>query len=137
MTKEVVWDIDKLDPDGWMEFESTGLRQYILFTHPTTGSSIAILDFPEGSGVPEKHTHASNQFMFCLEGEYEYTDSDITLTPGKFYMNPKDHPHGPTVARKRSILLEVYDGPHYYEKPHYHTDDTVGKIVDREEVADD
>jgi anti-sigma factor ChrR (cupin superfamily) len=121
-----------LDPGKWMEFPRTGLRQYVLWVHPETGASIALLDFPEGSGVPEKHTHASNQFMYCLEGEYEYTDSRITLRPGDFYMNPKDHPHGPTLAHKRCLLLEVYDGPHYYEAPAYHTKDTIGKVVPRD-----
>ena len=29
--------------------------------------------------------------MYCLKGGYRYTASDIELTPGKFYWNPKDH----------------------------------------------
>jgi quercetin dioxygenase-like cupin family protein len=128
---EVLVSKADLDPAKWMHFERTGLRQYVLWEHPETGASIALLDFPEGSGVPDRHTHASNQFMYCIDGEYEYVDSKIVLRPGDFYMNPKDNPHGPTVARKRSFLLEVYDGPHYYEQPSYHTKDTVGKVVDR------
>jgi 2,4'-dihydroxyacetophenone dioxygenase len=128
---EVVVRKSDLDPAKWMTFEKTGLRAYTLWVHPQTGASVALLDFPEGSGVPDKHTHASNQFMYCLEGEYEYTDSKIVLRPGDFYMNPKDHPHGPTRAHKRSLLLELYDGPHYYEAPSYHTKDTIGKVVDR------
>lgn len=67
--------------------------------------------------------------MYCLEGEYEYTSSALTLRQGDFYMNPKDHPHGPTVARKKCVLLEVYDGPHYYEKPVFHRDDTIEGIL--------
>lgn len=120
-----------LDPARWMTFPTTGLRVYTLWVHPESGASIALLDFPEGAGVPEKHTHASNQFMYCLEGEYEYTGSNIVLKPGDFYMNPKDNPHGPTRANKRSLLLELYDGPHYYEAPAYHTKETIGKVVDR------
>lgn len=121
-----------LDPDRWMLFPKTGLRQYVLWVHPETGSSVALLDFPQGSGVPNKHTHASNQFMYCIEGEYEYTDSKIRLRPGDFYMNPKDNPHGPTKAHTRCLLLEVYDGPHYYEAPDYHTKETIGKVVSKD-----
>ena len=130
MTEEVL--IDKLDPDKWVTVEKTGFRLYMLHENEETGATIALLDVPEGVGVPVKHEHASNQFMYCLEGEYEYIDSGLVLKPGSFYMNPKDHPHGPTLAHKRSLLIEMYDGPHYYETPSYHTEDTVGKVVDRE-----
>jgi 2,4'-dihydroxyacetophenone dioxygenase len=108
------------NPEGWIEFPS-GLRQFFLWQDEKTGASFAILDFPEGAGVPTKHIHASNQFMICVEGEYAYPDSNIILKPGSFYSNPKDHPHGPTKALKRSILIEIYDGPHYYEKPEFHS----------------
>ena len=67
--------------------------------------------------------------MYCISGEYEYTDSDLLLKAGSYYANPKDHPHGPTVAKKRSILIEIYDGPHYYEKPEFHTDDSIGGLL--------
>lgn len=126
---EVLVRKDELDPDKWMLFEKTGLRQYMLWVNPETGASIALLDFPEGSGVPERHRHASNQFMYCLEGEYAYTGSNLTLKPGDFYMNALGSYHGPTKAVKRSLLLEIYDGPHYYEKPEYHSEETIGKVV--------
>ena len=130
MTREVLIKKGDLDPAKWQQFEKIGLKQYILWTHPETGASITLLDFPAGSGIPEKHSHASNQFMYCIEGKYEYTDSQLTLEPGDFYMNPKDHPHGPTRAHTRSLLIEIYDGPHYYGMPGYHTDATIGKIVE-------
>lgn len=130
MTKEIHIHVDELDPAKWQSFEKFELKQYVLWEHPQTGASITLLDFPEGSGIATKHSHASNQFMYCLEGEYEYIDSDIVLTPGSFYMNPKDHPHGPTLARKRSLLIEIYDGAHYYEMPDFHTDTTIGKLED-------
>ena len=117
--------MDELDPNGWITFPDLALRQYFFWIHPETGASIALIEFAQGSGIPVKHTHASNQFMYCIEGEYEYTDSKIVLRPGDFYMNPKDNPHGPTIAHKKSVLLELYDGPHYYEKPSYHTADTM------------
>ena len=130
MTREVLIKKGDLDSAKWQQFEKIGLKQYILWTHPETGASITLLDFPAGSGIPEKHSHASNQFMYCIEGKYEYTDSQLTLEAGDFYMNPKDHPHGPTKAHTRSVLIEIYDGPHYYGMPGYHTDATIGKIVE-------
>lgn len=127
VTKELL--ISELDPDKWVFVEKTGFRLYPLWKNEGTGASIALLDVPEGSGVPVKHVHASNQFMYCLEGEYEYTDSGLILRPGSFYMNPQGHNHGPTKAHKRSLLIEMYDGPHYFETPEYHTEETVGKVV--------
>jgi hypothetical protein len=26
-------------------------------------------------------------------------------------------------------MLEIYDGPHYYEKPVFHTDETIGGFL--------
>lgn len=129
MTLEIHTDWRKVledsanDPAGWILFPN-GLRQYFLWKNEETGASIAILDFPKGVGIPEKHFHASNQAMICMEGEYHYTDSNIALTPGSFYCNPKGHPHGPTMAVERSVLIEFYDGPHYAEKPSFHSDET-------------
>ncbi len=84
------------------------------------------MEFRKDGRIPVKHSHASNQFMYCLSGDYEYTDSKLRLRAGSFYMNPKDHPHGPTIAHEDSVLIEIYDGPHYYEKPVFHTDATIG-----------
>ena len=132
-TREIL--IPGPDPDKWVDLEKTGMRIQTLWENPETGASIAFLDAPAGAGIPTKHSHASNQFMFCIEGEYEYTDSGLKLGPGAFYMNPKGHPHGPTRAHSRCLLLEIYDGPHYFELPEFHTEETVGKIVDRDEPA--
>ena len=129
MTLEVLIETAQLDDENWLDFPDYGFKQYFLWKNEETSATVALLDFEEGGGVPMKHTHASNQFMYCLDGEYAYTDSDLVLTKGSFYMNPKDHPHGPTVARKRSLLIELYDGPHYYEKPSFHTDETIGDFL--------
>ena len=118
-----------LNEDGWIDYPDYGFRQYFLFKNAETGASIALLDYEKGGRIPTKHTHASNQFMYCLEGDYEYTDSGLRLKPGSFYMNPKDHPHGPTIAHERSVLIEIYDGPHYHEKPVFHTDATIGGFL--------
>ena len=45
------------------------------------------------------------------------------LTPGCFYCNPKGNVHGPTIAREESILVEIYDGPHYPQVPDWYTDE--------------
>ncbi len=94
MTLEVLIDTLKLDPEKWLQFPEYKFRQYFLWRNEQTGASIALLDYEPGGGIPVKHSHASNQFMYCLDGEYEYTDSQLILRKGSFYMNPKDHPHG-------------------------------------------
>lgn len=134
-TLEVLLRQQDLDPEKWINFPEYGFRQYFLWKHPDTGASIAILEYEKGGRIPVKHSHASNQFMYCLEGSYEYTDSRLTLTPGSFYMNPKDHPHGPTVAHERSVLIEIYDGPHYYEKPVFHTDESIGGFLSKSQAS--
>ena len=88
-----------------------------------------LFEIPKGVGVPTRHVHASNQFMYCVKGEYEYLSNGLVLKPGSFYMNPQGHPHGPTIAHERSVLIEIYDGPHYYEKPMFHTDQTIGDFL--------
>jgi len=131
-TLEVLLQTTELDPAAWLDFPEYGFRQYFLWKHPETGASIALLEYEKGGRIPVKHTHASNQFMYCLEGDYEYTDTGLRLKPGSFYMNPKDHPHGPTLAHVRSVLIEIYDGPHYYEKPVFHTEETIGEFLSTE-----
>ena len=126
--EKLIHESDIRDED-WLDFPDYGFRQYFLFKNPDTGASIALLDYEKGGRIPTRHTHASNQFMYCLKGDYEYTDSGLRLRPGSFYANPKDHPHGPTIAHERSLLIEIYDGPHYYEKPEYHTDETIGEFL--------
>src|SRR5207249_3173875 len=79
--------IQALDPARWKDIPA-GFRIYTLWEHPETGASIALFSIPKGGGVPTRHVHASNQFMYCLKGKYEYTTSGLVLTPGTFYMNP-------------------------------------------------
>lgn len=129
-TLEKLVDVNALPDEGWVEFPEYGLRQYFLWKHPESGASIAILEFAKGGRIPVRHTHASNQFMYCILGDYEYVGGGgLRLKSGSFYSNPKDHPHGPTLAHERSVLIEIYDGPHYYEKPVFHTDDTIGGFL--------
>lgn len=133
-TLEVLINETELDESKWIDFPEYGFRQYILWKNEATGASIARLEYDKGGRIPVKHSHASNQFMYCLEGDYEYTDVGLRLKPGSFYMNPKDHPHGPTLAHERSVLIEIYDGPHYYEKPVFHTDATIGDFLSKEQT---
>jgi quercetin dioxygenase-like cupin family protein len=94
----------------------------MLWRNDETGASIALVRFARGSGIPSRHSHASNQFMTCLKGRYTYLPTGLTLTPGSFYWNPKGSLHGPTLAEEESILLEVYDGPHYPTQPDWYAD---------------
>ena len=120
------------DDKGWVTVpKSGGMRVYTYWEDKRTGASISLLDVPKGAEIPIRHRHASNQFMYCIEGRYRYLDPGLTLEKGAFYMNPKGHPHGPTVALSRCLLLEIYDGPHYFELPSFHTKATVGKIAGR------
>lgn len=130
-TLEVLIRTQELDAAKWIDFPEYGFRQYFLWKNAETGASIALLEYQKGGRIPVKHSHASNQFMYCLEGDYEYTDSRLRLMPGSFYMNPKDHPHGPTIAHERSVLIEIYDGPHYYEKPEFHTDQSISGFLSK------
>jgi len=126
---EILVHRDNLDASQWIDFPDYGFRQYFLWKNAETGASIAILEYEKGGRIPVKHTHASNQFMYCLEGDYEYTDVGLRLKPGSFYMNPKGNAHGPTLAHERSVLIEIYDGPHYDEKPVFHTDESIGGFL--------
>jgi quercetin dioxygenase-like cupin family protein len=73
----------------WWPKSLPGLSEKMLWRHEETGASIALVCLEKGAGIPEPHRHASNQFMFCLSGAYEYTATGLLLTPGSFYWNPK------------------------------------------------
>jgi quercetin dioxygenase-like cupin family protein len=108
---------------AWRPKSLAGLHEKLLWRDDATGASIALVKFDPGAGIPEPHRHASNQFMFCLQGKYEYTATGVVLTPGAFYGNPKGNVHGPTLAHEETIVLEIYDGPHYPERPSWYTRD--------------
>ena len=118
--REVLLQTEDLE---WVEKSLAGLSHKMLWRDPETEASIALVRFEKGSGIPSEHKHASNQFMFCLTGRYEYTGTGVVLTAGSFYCNPKGHVHGPAVAREETIVLEIYDGPHYPQKPSWYTDE--------------
>jgi len=107
----------------WREKSLKGIHEKMLWRNEETGASIALIRYEKGSGIPSAHSHASNQFMFCLEGLYEYKQNGFILKPGSFYWNPKGLVHGPTLALEETILYEIYDGPHYPIRPSFYTDD--------------
>jgi 2,4'-dihydroxyacetophenone dioxygenase len=111
-TEDVEWEAKSLP----------GLWQKMLWRDDESGASIALIRFEQGAGVPSVHSHASNQFMFCLSGRYVYTKSGIVLGPGSFYWNPKGSEHGPTLAEEETIFIETYDGPHYPVQPSWYSD---------------
>ena len=118
--REILLQTDDLE---WVEKSLDGLSHKMLWRDPVTEASIALVRFEKGSGIPSEHKHASNQFMFCLFGRYVYLPTGTTLTKGSFYWNPKGVVHGPTRAEETSVLLEVYDGPHYPERPDFYDND--------------
>ena len=107
----------------WVEKSLAGLSHKTLWRDEEKGASITLVRFEQGSGIPEAHVHSSNQFMYCLSGRYRYIPTGTTLQPGDFYWNPKGSTHGPTIADETSVLLEIYDGPHYPERPPWYTRD--------------
>ena len=115
---------DKLD---WEGKSLAGLTDKMLFRNDETGATIALIKFEKGKGIPIKHEHASNQFMYILSGLYEYTETGIVLKPGDFYCNEKGNFHGPTVALEETVFLEIYDGPHYLSRPEFYDNDEDAK----------
>ncbi len=107
----------------WREKSLEGVSEKMLWRDEETGASIALIRFDKGAGLPQPHKHASNQFMYCLSGHYEYTSTGVTLKPGTFYCNPEGNVHGPTTAHEETVVLEIYDGPHYPETPDFYTDE--------------
>jgi quercetin dioxygenase-like cupin family protein len=107
----------------WREKSLAGIAEKMFWRDESTGASIALIRFAKGSGIPAPHSHASNQFMFCLSGKYEYTSTGVTLLPGSFYCNPKGNVHGPTYAHEETVVVEIYDGPHYPQKPDWYKDE--------------
>ena len=104
----------------WREKSLKGISEKMLWRNEETGASIAMIRFAKGAGIPQPHFHASNQFMICLSGKYEYTATGVVLTAGSFYCNPKGNVHGPAIAHEDTVVIEVYDGPHYPEKPSWY-----------------
>lgn len=107
----------------WRDKSLPGLSEKMLWRDEQTGASIALIRFKKGCSIPKPHSHASNQFMFCLSGRYEYTSTGVVLEAGSFYCNPVGNVHGPTLAHEDTIVLEIYDGPHYPQVPDWYTDE--------------
>ena len=66
----------------WRAKSLKGVHEKMLWRDDKTEATIALIRFEKGAGIPAPHSHASNQFMFCLEGKYEYTKTKTVLTPG-------------------------------------------------------
>ena len=107
----------------WRAKSLAGVHEKMLFRNEETGASMALIKFEKGASIPTPHLHASNQMMYCLSGRYEYVKTGVTLVPGSFYCNPKGNVHGPTLAHEETIVVEVYDGPHYPQRPDWYDND--------------
>ena len=42
----------------------------------------------------------------------QYARTKVVLG-GSFYCNPKGNVNGPTIAHEETVVVEIYDGPHY------------------------
>jgi 2,4'-dihydroxyacetophenone dioxygenase len=113
----------RADEVEWRPKSLQGLFEKMLWRDEATGASISLIKFAKGASIPKPHLHASNQFMYCLSGKYEYTSTGVTLLPGSFYCNAKGNVHGPTLAHEETVVLEIYDGPHYPQVPDWYTDE--------------
>ena len=107
----------------WRQKSLKGVSEKMLWRDDKTEATIALIRFDKGASIPQPHSHASNQFMFCLSGRYEYVKTGVVLTAGCFYCNPKGNVHGPTLAHEETVVIEIYDGPHYPQKPSWYTDE--------------
>ena len=107
----------------WREKSLAGVSEKMLWRDESTGASIGLIKFSKGASIPKPHSHAANQFMFCLSGKFEYTSTGVTLVAGSFYCNPKGNVHGPTLAHEETVVVEIYDGPHYPTTPDWYTDE--------------
>jgi len=115
--EEILIQTEDLD---WVGKSLAGLYHKMLWRNEESGASVALIKFDKGAGIPEAHLHSSNQMMFCLSGKYRYIPTGTTLRPGCFYCNPKGNVHGPTIADETSVFLEIYDGPHYPQRPSWY-----------------
>lgn len=107
----------------WRPKSLQGVHEKMLWRNEETGASVALIKFEQGAGIPEPHAHDSNQMMYCLKGRYEYIPTGLVLTTGSFYCNPKGMVHGPTIAHEETVVVEIYDGPHYPTMPSWYTDE--------------
>ena len=107
----------------WRAKSLPGVSEKMLWRDDKGGASIALIKFDKGASIPEPHLHASNQFMFCLKGRYEYVSTKVVLTAGSFYCNPKGNVHGPAIAHEETVVVEIYDGPHYPQRPSWYAND--------------
>jgi 2,4'-dihydroxyacetophenone dioxygenase len=107
----------------WRPKSLAGVHEKMLFRNEASGASVALIKFDKGASIPTPHMHSSNQMMLCLQGKYEYTSTGVMLVPGSFYCNPKGSVHGPTLAHEETVVVEIYDGPHYPQRPGWYDND--------------
>ena len=111
------------DAMPWRAKSLKGVFEKMLWRDEATGASVALIKFEKGASIPTPHLHASTQMMYCLSGHYEYVKTGVTLKAGSFYCNPKGNVHGPTLAHEETVVIEIYDGPHYPVRPDWYDND--------------
>ena len=99
-----------------------GIHEKMLWRNDQTGASIALIKFERAPAFRSRII--TRQISSCLpEGEVRIHRDQSSADSGCFYCNPKGNVHGPAIAHEETIVLEIYDGPHYPEKPSWYTDE--------------
>ena len=107
----------------WREKSLKGISEKMLWRNEETGASIAHDQVRQGRGHPAAASAFVEPVHDLPAGRYEYTSTGVMLTAGSFYCNPKGNVHGPAIAHEETVVIEVYDGPHYPEKPSWYADE--------------
>lgn len=117
--EEILIDTGKMP---WREKSLKGISEKMLWRNEETGASIALIRFARGAGpaaalpfVEPVHDLPERQIRIHLDRR--------GADRGLFYCNPKGNVHGPAIAHEDTVVIEVYDGPHYPEKPSWYTDE--------------
>src|SRR5262249_11725573 len=111
------------DAIPWREKSLKGGSEKMLGGEEGNGATVAVIWVAKGAGLPGPPLHSSHQVMFFPQGRLEYHRPGGVRTPGSFYCNPKGNVHGPAVAHEETVVIEIYDGPHYPQKPSWYTDE--------------
>jgi quercetin dioxygenase-like cupin family protein len=89
----------------------TDVKQKTLWRDEKTGTTLALIKFPEG--VADKiHSHPeANQIVIGLSGEMEMPDGAlVTVSPNSVYYFDKGENHGATKVTQECLTLFFWDG---------------------------
>ena len=86
-----------------------GVELLLLHKNETTGGTVVLRKFKQGTHVPA-HTHPqTNEHAYILSGEWQ--EDDKVYGPGTFFFAPQGQKHGPHFAKTEVLTLTMFDGP--------------------------